>query len=145
MHTMQDMGLSVEQMVALSPVLHRLAADDIQLNIVDFFDNRYDDAQFGEMLSLVNAYISQSPAERYGEHSKLNEMLESKSSFDRSIELSDIFSQHYFSDELRAAISAMFVGDVTRGQIDSIDETFSVQDIHDYDEKFCTRLCRSRK
>ena len=142
-HTMQDMGLSMEQMVALSPVLHRLATDDIQLNIADFFDNRYDDQQFGEMLSLINAYISQSPAERYGEHSKLNDMLEAKSNFDRSIELVDFFSQHTFNDEQRAAISAMFVGDVTRGQIESIDETFTVQDIHDYDEILHTALQES--
>ena len=65
-HTMQDMGLSLEQMTALSPTVHRLATDNFQLNIADFFDNRYDDAQFGEMLSLVNDYLAQSPAERYG-------------------------------------------------------------------------------
>ena len=142
-HIMQDMGLSMEQMVALSPVLHRLAVDDIQLNITDFFDNRYDDAQFGEMLSLVNAYISQSPAEHYGEHSKLTDILEAKSNFDRSIELADFFSQHTFSKEQKNAISAMFVGDVTRGQIESIDETFTVQDIHDYDEILHTALQES--
>ena len=142
-HIMQDMGLSMEQMVALSPVLHRVAADDIQLNIADFFDNRYDDQQFGEMLSLVNAYISQSSAERYGEHSKLNDMLEAKSNFDRSIELADFFSQHTFSDEQKSAISAMFAGDVTRGQINAIDETFTVQDIHDYDEILHTALQKS--
>ncbi len=142
-HTMQDMGLSVEQMVALSPTVHRLAADDIQLNIAYFFDNHYDDVQFGEMLSLVNAYLSQSPAERYGEHSKLNDMLEAKSNFDRSIELADFFSQHTFSDEQKAAISAMFVGDVTRGQINAIDESFTVQDIHDYDEVLHTALQES--
>lgn len=95
---------------------------------------RYDEAQFGEMLSLVNAYIAQAPAERYGENSKLTDMLEAKSSFDRSIELSDFFSLHDFSDEQRAAITAMFVGDVTRGQIDSIDETFTAEDIQAYDE-----------
>ena len=61
-------------------------------------------------------------------------MLEAKSSFDRSIELSDFFSLHDFSDEQRAAITAMFVGDVTRGQIDSIDETFTAEDIQAYDE-----------
>lgn len=61
-------------------------------------------------------------------------MLEAKSSFDRSIELSDFFSQHDFSDEQRAAITAMFVGNVTRGQIDSIDETFTAEDIQAYDE-----------
>ena len=142
-HTMQDMGLSMEQMVALSPVLHRVAVDDIQLNITDFFDNRYDDQQFGEMLSLVNAYISQSSAEHYGEHSKLNDMLEAKSNFDRSIELADFFSQHTFSDEQKNAISAMFVGDVTIGQINAIDETFTVQDIHDYDEILHTALQES--
>ena len=142
-HTMQDMGLSMEQMVALSPTVHRLAADNFQLNIADFFDNRYDDAQFGEMLSLVNSYLSQSPVKRFGEHSRLNDMLEAKSSFDRSIELSDFFSQHTFSDEQKAAISAMFVGDVTRGQIESIDETFTVQDIHNYDEILHTALQES--
>lgn len=135
--------MSLEQMVSLSPVIHRLAADDIQLNIADFFDNRYDDQQFGEMLSLINSYISQSPAERYGEHSKLNDMLETKSNFDRSIELADFFSQHNFSDEQKAAISAMFVGDVTRGQINAIDETFTVQDIQDYDEVLHTALQES--
>lgn len=61
-------------------------------------------------------------------------MLEAKSSFDRSIELSDFFSQHDFSDEQRAAITAMFIGDVTKGQIDSIDETFTAEDIQAYDE-----------
>ena len=106
----------------------------MQLDLADFFDSRYDEAQFGEMLSLVNAYIAQAPAERYGENSKLTDMLEAKSSFDRSIELSDFFSQHDFSDEQRAAITAMFVGDVTRGQIDSIDETFTAEDIQAYDE-----------
>lgn len=82
----------------------------------------------------MNAYIAQAPAERYGENSKLTDMLEAKSSFDRSIELSDFFSLHDFSDEQRAAITAMFVGDVTRGQIDSIDETFTAEDIQAYDE-----------
>ena len=82
----------------------------------------------------MNAYLAQAPAERYGENSKLTDMLEAKSSFDRSIELSDFFSQHDFSDEQRAAITAMFVGDVTRGQIDSIDETFTAEDIQAYDE-----------
>ncbi|MBR7083631.1 MAG: hypothetical protein IKI37_00380, partial [Oscillospiraceae bacterium] len=142
-HTMQDMGLSLEQMTALSPTVHRLATDNFQLNIADFFDNRYDDAQFGEMLSLVNDYLSQSPAERFSEHSKLNDMLEAKSSFDRSIELSEFFSSHDFSDEQKAAISAMFVGDVTRGQIEDIDETFTVQDIHKYDEILHTALQES--
>ena len=134
LRNMADLGLTMEQNVALSPVVHRLAVEDVKLDLADFFDNRYDDAQFGEMLSLVNAYLSQAPAERYGEHSKLNDMLEAKSSFDRSIELSDFFSQHDFSDEQRAAITAMFVGDVTRGQLDSIDETFTAEDIQAYDE-----------
>ena len=131
---MADLGLSMEQNIALSPVVHRLAVEDMQLDLADFFDSRYDEAQFGEMLSLVNAYIAQAPAERYGENSKLTDMLEAKSSFDRSIELSDFFSLHDFSDEQRAAITAMFVGDVTRGQIDSIDETFTAEDIQAYDE-----------
>ena len=131
---MADLGLPMEQNIALSPVVHRLAVEDMQLDLADFFDRRYDEAQFGEMLSLVNAYIAQAPAERYGENSKLTDMLEAKSSFDRSIELSDFFSQHDFSDEQRAAITAMFVGDVTRGQIDSIDETFTTEDIQAYDE-----------
>ncbi|MBR1753065.1 MAG: toprim domain-containing protein, partial [Ruminococcus sp.] len=133
-HTMQSLGLPMEQMVALSPVMHRLAAEDAQLQLSDFFDKRYDEAQFGEMLSLVNAYLDQPVSERYGEHSKLNDMLEAKSSFDRGIELADFFSQHDFSDEQRAAVTAMFVGDVTRGQIDSIDETFTAEDIQEYDE-----------
>lgn len=131
---MADLGLPMEQNIALSPVVHRLAVEDMQLDLADFFDSRYDEAQFGEMLSLVNAYIAQAPAERYGENSKLTDMLEAKSSFDRSIELSDFFSQHDFSDEQRAAITAMFVGDVTRGQIDNIDETFTAEDIQAYDE-----------
>ncbi len=131
---MADLGLPMEQNVALSPVVHRLAVEDMKLNLADFFDKRYDEAQFGEMLSLVNAYISQAPAERYGENSKLNDMLEAKSSFDRAIELSDFFFQHDFSDEQRAAITAMFVGDMTRGQIESIDETFTAEDIQAYDE-----------
>ena len=131
---MADLGLPMEQNIALSPVVHRLAVEDMQLDLADFFDSRYDEAQFGEMLSLVNAYIAQAPAERYGENSKLTDMLEAKSSFDRSIDLSDFFSGHDFSDEQRAAITAMFVGDVTRGQIDSIDETFTAEDIQAYDE-----------
>lgn len=131
---MADLGLPMEQNIALSPVVHRLAVEDMQLDLADFFDSRYDEAQFGEMLSLVNAYIAQAPAERYGENSKLTDMLEAKSSFDRSIELSDFFSLHDFSDEQRAAITAMLVGDVTRGQIDSIDETFTAEDIQAYDE-----------
>lgn len=134
LRNMADLGLTMEQNVALSPVVHRLAVEDVKLDLADFFDSRYDEAQFGEMLSLVNAYLSQAPAERYGEHSKLNDMLEAKSSFDRSIELSDFFSLHDFSDKQRAAITAMFVGDVTRGQIDSIDETFTAEDIQAYDE-----------
>lgn len=142
-HTMQDLGLPMEQMTALSPTVHRLAADNFQLDLTNFFDNRYDDEQFGEMLSLVNAYLDQAISERYGEHSKLNDMLEAKSNFDRSIKLSDFFSQHDFSDEQKNAISAMFVGDVTRGQIESIDETFTVQDIHDYDEILHTALQES--
>lgn len=131
---MADLGLPMEQNIALSPVVHRLAVEDMQLDLADFFDSRYDEAQFGEMLSLVNAYLSQALSERYGEHSKLHDMLEAKSSFDRSIELSDFFSQHDFSDGQRVAITAMFVGDVTRGQIDSIDETFTAEDIQAYDE-----------
>ena len=131
---MADLGLPMEQNIALSPVVHRLAVEDMQLDLADFFDSRYDEAQFGEMLSLVNAYLSQALSERYGEHSKLHDMLEAKSSFDRSIELSGFFSQHDFSDEQKAAITAMFVGDVTRGQIDSIDETFTAEDIQAYDE-----------
>ena len=131
---MTDLGLSMEQNIALSPVVHRLAVEDMQLDLADFFDRRYDEAQFGEMLSLVQAYLAQAPAERYGENSKLTDMLEAKSSFDRSIELSDFFSQHDFSDEQRAAITAMFVDDVTRGQIDSIDESFTAEDIQAYDE-----------
>lgn len=134
LRNMSDLDLPMEKNAALSPVIHRLAVEDMQFNLADFFDKRYDNAQFGEMLSLVNAYLSQAPAERYGENSKLNEMLEAKSSFDRAIELSDFFSQHDFSDEQRAAITAMFVGDVTRGQIDSIDETFTAEDIQAYDE-----------
>ena len=134
LRNMADLGLTMEQNVALSPVVHRLAVEEMKLNLADFFDRRYDESQFGEMLALVNAYLAQAPTERYGENSKLNDMLEAKSSFDRSIELSDFFSQHDFSDEQRAAITAMFVGDVTRGQIDSIDETFTAEDIQAYDE-----------
>ena len=37
----------------------------------------------------------------------------------------------------------MFVGDVTRGQIDSIDETFTVEDIRDYDEILHNALLES--
>lgn len=134
LRNMADLGLTMEQNIALSHVVHRLAVEYMKLDLADFFDSRYDEAQFGEMLSLVNAYIAQTPAERYGENSKLTDMLEAKSSFDRSMELSDFFSQHDFSDEQRAAITAMFVGDVTRGQIDSIDETFTAEDIQAYDE-----------
>jgi len=133
-HTMQEQGLPMEQMIALSPVMHRLAVEDAQLQLSDFFDKRYDEAQFGEMLSLVNSYLEQPASERYGEHSKLNDMLEAKSSFDRTIELSDFFSQHDFSEEQKSAIATMFVGDVTRGQIDSIDETFTAEDIQEYAE-----------
>lgn len=133
-HTMQEQGLPMEQMIALSPVMHRLAVEDAQLQLSDFFDKRYDEAQFGEMLSLVNAYLDQPASERYGEHSKLNDMLEAKSSFDRTIELSDFFSQHDFSEEQKSAIANMFVGEVTRGQIDSIDETFTAEDIQEYAE-----------
>lgn len=140
---MTDLGLSMEQNIALSPVVHRLAVEDMQLDLADFFDRRYDEAQFGEMLSLVQAYLAQAPAERYGENSKLTDMLEAKSSFDRSIELSDFFSQHDFSDEQRAAITAMFVGDVTRGQIDSIDESFTAEDIQAYDEILHNALQKS--
>lgn len=143
LRNMSDLDLPMEKNAALSPVIHRLAVEDMQFNLADFFDKRYDNAQFGEMLSLVNAYLAQSPAERYGEHSKLSEMLEAKSSFDRAIELSDFFSQHDFSDEQRAAITAMFVGDVTRGQIDSIDETFTAEDIQAYDEILHTALQES--
>ena len=67
LHKMADLGLLWEQNIALSPVVHRLAVEDMQLDLANFFDKRYDDAQFGEMLSLVNAYIAQAPAERYGE------------------------------------------------------------------------------
>lgn len=133
-HTMQEQGLPMEQMIALSPVMHRLAVEDAQLQLSDFFDKRYDEAQFGEMLSLVNSYLDQPASERYGEHSKLNDMLEAKSSFDRTIELSDFFSQHDFSEEQKSAIANMFVGEVTRGQIDSIDETFTAEDIQQYAE-----------
>ena len=129
-----ELGLPMEQMIALSPVIHRTAAEDVQLQLSDFFDKHYDTAQFGEMLSLVNAYLDQTPADRLGENSRLSEILEAKSSFDRAIELSDFFSQHDFSDEQRAAISAMFVGDITRGQLESIDETFTAEDIQAYDE-----------
>ena len=79
LRNMADLGLTMEQNVALSPVVHRLAVEDVKLNLADFFDNRYDEAQFGEMLSLVDAYLSQAPTERYGEHSKLNDMLEAHS------------------------------------------------------------------
>ena len=133
-HTMQEQGLPMEQMIALSPVMHRLAVEDAQLQLSDFFDKCYDEAQFGEMLSLINAYLDQPASERYGEHSKLNDMLEAKSSFDRTIELSDFFSQHDFSEEQKSAIATMFVGEVTRGQIDSIDETFTAEDIQEYAE-----------
>ncbi len=133
-HTMQDQGLPMKQMIALSPVMHRLAVEDAQLQLLDFFDKRYDEAQFGEMLSLINAYLDQPASERYGERSKLNDMLEAKSSFDRTIELSDFFSQHDFSEEQKSAIVTMFVGEVTRGQIDSIDETFTAEDIQEYAE-----------
>ena len=133
-HTMQEQGLPMEQMIALSPVMHRLSVEDAQLQLSDFFDKRYDEAQFGEMLSLINAYLDQPASERYGERSKLNDMLEAKSSFDRTIELSDFFSQHDFSEEQKSAIATMFVGEVTRGQIDSIDETFTAEDIQEYAE-----------
>ena len=133
-HTMQDQSLPMEQMIALSPVMHRLAVEDAQLQLSDFFDKRYDEAQFGEMLSLINAYLDQPASERYGERSKLNDMLEAKSSFDRTIELSDFFSQHDFREEQKSAIATMFVGEVTRGQIDSIDETFTAEDIQQYAE-----------
>ena len=129
-----ELGLPMEQMIALSPVIHRTAAEDVQLQLSDFFDKRYDAEQFGEMIALVNAYLDQTPTERLGENSRLSEMLEAKSSFDRTIELSDFFSQHDLSDEQRAAVTAMFVGDVTRAQIEVIDETFTAEDIQAYDE-----------
>ena len=63
-HTMQEQGLPMEQMIALSPVMHRLSVEDAQLQLSDFFDKRYDEAQFGEMLSLINAYLDQPASER---------------------------------------------------------------------------------
>ena len=129
-----ELGLPMDQMIALSPVIHRTAAEDVQLQLLDFFDKRYDAAQFGEMIALVNAYLDQTPTERLGENSRLSEMLEAKSSFDRTIELSDFFSQHDLSDEQRAAVTAMFVGDVTRAQIEVIDESFTAEDIQQYDD-----------
>ncbi|WP_024858727.1 YodL domain-containing protein [Ruminococcus albus] len=143
LHSMANTGLSLEQLAALSPVMHRLAVEDVKLDLTSFFDERYDDAQFGEMLSLVDAYLAQSPAERYGENSRLNAMLEAKSNFDRAIELDDFFSGHDFTEEQKAAITAMFVGDVTRGQIDSIDESFTAEDIQAYDEILHTALQES--
>ena len=59
----------MEQMIALSPVMHRLAVEDAQLQLSDFFDKRYDEAQFGEMLSLVNAYLDQPHAKRTNKYS----------------------------------------------------------------------------
>ena len=49
LRNMADLGLTMEQNVALSPVVHRLAVEDVKLNLADFFDNRYDEAQFGEI------------------------------------------------------------------------------------------------
>lgn len=45
LRNMTDLGLPMEQMVAISPVVHRLAVEDMKLNLADFFDRRYDEAQ----------------------------------------------------------------------------------------------------
>jgi len=64
-HSMQALNMPMDRMAELSPLMHRLAMEDAQIQLDSFFDARYDDAQFGEMISLVNAYLDQPVYERY--------------------------------------------------------------------------------
>ena len=36
LHSIQDIGLEMERIIALSPLLHRLSSDNLQVNLTDF-------------------------------------------------------------------------------------------------------------
>ncbi|MDE6832895.1 MAG: hypothetical protein K2J39_01400, partial [Ruminococcus sp.] len=108
----------------LSAIIHRFAVDDIHESLDNFFTPQLDENQFSKMISLVNNYLSQSVAERYGEFSGLKEILDFQNEIEISSELSKFFAEHNFSDAQKSAISENFAEDDSIIRLNVIDETF---------------------
>ncbi len=131
--SLKTAGLDEDKISRLSDIIHGFAIEDMHTSLDTFFDKKYDELQFAEMESLTRKYLSQSVTERYGEQSALSEMLDAKNRFDRSIELEEYFSEHSYTAEQKSAIADMFNNNGTRIQIEVLDETFTPEDIKQYD------------
>lgn len=127
-----ESGLGEEHISQMKDIIHQAAVEDIHISLDNFFDERYSDEQFSEMIKLTEKYIAQSPAERMGKETVLEDMLKAKHNFDRNIEMDEYFSEHSYSDEQKALITDMFMNNESRTLIDAIDESFTPFDIQQY-------------
>jgi hypothetical protein len=134
LHDLFDKRLEKNQLYALADVAHQFAVEDIKICLDNFFDKRYSDEQFAEMLNLTKKYLAQSPIERISNGTVLEDMIAAKNRFDTAAELDDFFSEHDFDDTQKAAVAELFTKDKSRALIEEIDETFTADDIHAYDE-----------
>lgn len=131
-HALKESGIDDYRLKKMSAVIHRFAVEDIHERLDNFFTPQLNEQQFDKMLALMNDYLSQSVAERYGEYSGLNAILDFKGEIDRMAELEEYFSEHSFSDEQKAVISEMFAEDSSKTNIEAIDETFAPDEIREY-------------
>ena len=60
----------------LDSLIHKLSAQENTIHLKDFFDSRYDEMQFDEMLSLTEQYLEN------GDNSVLSAMIDLKNQFD---------------------------------------------------------------
>ena len=129
-----EIGLRTERITELKDVIHQFAAEDISIGLDSFFEERYSDTQFAEMMQLTQNYLAQSPTERIGKDSALNAMLQWKHDFDISAEMESYFSMHSYSDEQKALLSALFQREESSVLMEAIDESFSPEEIQQYSQ-----------
>lgn len=129
---LKDNGIDDYRLEKLSAVIHRFSVEDIHEHLDNFFTPQLTEHQFDKMLSLFNDYLAQSLSERYGEYSGLNAILDFKNEMDRAAELDEYFSEHTFSDEQKSVISEMFAQDTSKKNMETIDETFTPDEIREY-------------
>ncbi len=129
-----DSGLSKGHIEQLGDIIHKTAAEDVHISLDNFFNERYSDEQFSQMIELTESYLAQSSIERISRYSVLEDMLKAKNDFDRSTEMTDYFSEHTYNDDQKALITEMFMNNEPRSFIDAIDETFTPNDIQKFNE-----------
>ena len=72
---LQNMHFDSTQMMKLDSLIHKLSAQENTIHLEDFFDSRYDEMQFDEMLSLMEQYLET------GDNAVFSDMIDLKNQF----------------------------------------------------------------